>query len=276
MIVTRYAGLRIERAMRIPMRASVFLLILCAAALATACAARLDSSGDAAVQAVFDQVKAHDFAAVEARLPPRLRTAVTDTRLQVEAGMIPDQPPLQTRLVSAETIARGEARETSMVREYLYPDRLLVVSTTVVAQPGKTPIVLGFNVQPFSRAALAVGRFSLRHKSSIQYFLLGLAAAIPLLLVWALAALARDRAAKWKWLWTLFILVGFTQLSVNWTTGALLFQPLSLLLLGASVGRGPLDVSPWVVTVSLPVGALAYLSRGWFRRRPEDIDPSDD
>jgi hypothetical protein len=63
---------------------------------------------------------------------------------------------------------------------------------------------------------------------------------------------------------------------VNWTTGALLFQPFSLLLLGASVGRGPLDVSPWVVTVSLPLGALVYLARGWFARRPEGVDLSED
>lgn len=262
--------------MRTTIRAGVLLLILSMASLMAACGDKLDSSGDAAVQAVFDQVKAHDFAAIEARLPPRLRTAVTDTRLQVEAGMIPDQPPQQTRLVSAETVARGEARETRVLREYLYPDRLLVVSTSVVAQAGHTPIVLSFNIQPFPRAALAAGRFNLRHKSSIQYFLLGLAVAIPLLLVWALAALARDRAAKWKWLWTLFILVGFAQLSVNWTTGALLFQPFSLLLLGASVGRGPLDVSPWVVTVSLPLGALVYLARGWFARRPEGVDLSED
>jgi hypothetical protein len=42
------------------------------------------------------------------------------------------------------------------------------------------------------------------------------------------------------------------------------------LLLGASIGRGPLDISPWVVTVSLPLGAFIYLARVGFAAPLED------
>ena len=240
------------------------------AGLLAACGGRLEPGTDAATQAVFDQVKRHDFAAVEARLPPRLRTAVTDTRLQVEAAMIPDQPPQSVKLVSFSSLPTPAGRDTLVTREYFYPDRLLLVSTAIREQAGQPARILGFTIQPFSKAALAVGRFSLAHKSPTQYLLLGLAAAIPLMLVAALAGLARDKKARWKWAWTLFILVGFGKLSVNWTTGALLVQPLSVILLGASVARAAPDVSPWFVSVSVPLGALIYLWRRWFSPIPDE------
>jgi len=259
-----YALHRIERAMRTPTRACAILLTLCMAGLIAACAARLDPAQDAATRAVFDQVKRRDFASVEARLSPRLRTAVTDARLQVQAALIPDPPPQAVKLVNFETADVQGGRQTSVVREYLYPDRLLVVSTAIREQTGQPAQILAFNIQAVGRAALAVGRFSLRGKSTTQYFLLGLAVLIPLLLICALGVLARDAKARFKWLWTPFMIVGFMKLSVNWATGAVLFQPLGVVLFGASVTRGPLDVSPWIVSISLPLGALVYLGRVWF------------
>jgi len=258
--------------MRTPTRARVILLTLCLASLLAACAARLDPAQDAATEAVFDQIKRHDFASVEARLSPPLRTAVTDARLQVEAARIPDQPPQAERLVSFNTASGQGGRRTSVVREYLYPDRLLVVSTAVREQVGQSPQVLAFNIQAFGRAALEVGRFGLNGKSTIQYFFLGLAMLIPLLLICALAVLARDAKARRKWLWTPFILIGVMQLSVNWATGAILFQPLGIVLFGASVIRGPLDVSPWIVSISLPLGALVYLGRLWFAPMGDEVE----
>lgn len=258
--------------MRTPTRARAILLILGLAGLLAACAARLDPAQDAAARAIFDQLKRHDFASVEARLSPRLRNAVTDARLQVQAALIPDQPPRATKLVSFNTAEAQGARRTSELREYFYPDRLLVVSTTIREQAGQAPQILAFNIQAYSPAALAAGRFSLEGKSTTQYFLLGLAALIPLLLIHALATLARDAKARRKWLWTPFILIGFMQLSVNWATGAILFQPLGMVLFGASAIRGPLDVSPWIISVSLPLGALVYLGRLWFAPAADEAE----
>jgi hypothetical protein len=258
--------------MRIPTQPCTFLLILCLAGLAAACAPRLDPGEDAAARAVFDQIKHHDFATIEAALPPIRRNAVTDERLHVEAGLIPDQPPSAIKLISFSTSTILAGRVTNVVKEYFYPDRMLVVSTAIRRQAGEPLRIVGFHIQAFSQAALAVGRFSLAGKSTTQYFLLGLAALIPMLLVLALALLARDRRTGWKWLWTAFILVGFMRLSVDWTTGAIVFQPLALMLLGASVSRGALDISPWVVSISLPLGALVYLGRVWFMPRADEID----
>ena len=247
-----------------PTRTRAILLIACLASLLAACAATLGPGQDTATRAVFEQLKRRDFAAIESRLVPSLRTAVTDARLQSEAALIPDAPPEAIKLVGFQSASAGGGRQTSVTREYFYPDRLLVVSTVIDERAGQPATIIAFNVQGFSRAALAIGRFGLTGKSTIQYFLLGLAIAIPLLLIYALASLARDKTIRLKWLWTLVILIGFTRLSVNWATGALLFQPLTAVLLGAAINRGPLDISPWIVSISVPLGALVYLGQRWF------------
>jgi hypothetical protein len=251
---------------------SRLILTLVMASLLGACSARLDPQQQAESRAVFDLARRHDFAAIETRLPPSLRTAVSDAHLQAQAALIPDEPPASIRLAAFRTAGAAARRRFSTTDEYIYPDRLLVVSTVLAEAPPRAPEVLGFDVHAFPKAALAVGRFGLAGKSSIEYFLLALAIVIPLLLVAALASLSRAQDVRWKWAWTLFILIGFGRLSVDWATGALLFQPLSVLLLGAAVERGPLDVSPWIVSISLPVGALVYLGRAWFAARPDDLD----
>ena len=236
------------------------------------CAARLDARQDAAIRNVFDQARRHDFAAIETRLPAPTRNAVADARLQAQAALIPDRPPQGVKLVRVANLSVEGARETHALQEYYYPDRILLVATAVRERAGQSAQVLGFNVQAVNPTALVIGRFSLRAKSSMQYFLLGLAVLIPLLLAYAMFRLARERGRGWKWVWAPFILFGVTQLSINWATGEMLFQPLNIVLLGAAVGRGPLDVAPWFVTVSLPLGALIYLGRLWFSRRPEEME----
>jgi hypothetical protein len=263
---------RFERAMRIPASPAAVLLTLSLIGLLPACTLRLDPKDAAASQAVFDHARARDIAGIEARLAPHLKTAVTDTRLQAQAALIPDRPAQVVKLVDFQTGESGGARATSVTREYVYPDRVLVVVTTIAAAPGQPAQIAQFDVHAFSRAALAVGRFSLAGKSSMQYFLLGLAVAIPLLLVVALAALAREKTARWKWAWTLFILFGLMRVSVNWATGAILFEPFTVIPLGAAVARGPLDISPWIVSVSLPLGALIYLGRLWFAAPADEGD----
>ena len=62
-----------------------------------------------------------------------------------------------------------------------------------------------------------------------------------------------------KWPWALFILFGIGSFRINWTTGETQLSALALRLLGASV-TGTL-YGPWILSVSFPLGALAFLFR---------------
>ena len=71
--------------------------------------------------------------------------------------------------------------------------------------------------------------------------------------------------------WVIFILLGFVAITVNWTTGALAFQPLSFHVLGAGARAAPF--SPWFVTVSFPLGAVIFLWK-WLRMSRQPAPPA--
>lgn len=63
-----------------------------------------------------------------------------------------------------------------------------------------------------------------------------------------------------KWLWLLFILVGFGKLSFNWTTADFTWQSMALSLLGGSVYK-PGPYVEWMFSISLPIGALTFMEK---------------
>ena len=63
------------------------------------------------------------------------------------------------------------------------------------------------------------------------------------------------------------MLIGIGKLSMNWTTGAVGVQPLQFQLLGAGIFRAGGPYLPWIVSVSLPIGAIAAQFKLWRRRR---------
>ncbi len=63
-----------------------------------------------------------------------------------------------------------------------------------------------------------------------------------------------------KWRWFALILVGFGSFMLNWTSGLWGFRMLAVWFLGGMVMRDGLD-GPWMVYVSIPVGAIIFHMR---------------
>ena len=61
-----------------------------------------------------------------------------------------------------------------------------------------------------------------------------------------------------KWLWCLFIIVGVGKFSIDWVTGVWTFTPIYLLLFGAGAVRGLGGYGPWIISVAIPAGAIAF------------------
>lgn len=119
--------------------------------------------------------------------------------------------------------------------------------------------VIAFHVYPRAQSLAAEHGFSLAGKSMVQYGVLAAALAAFALSLYALYRCVRTKGLAKKALWVLFILVSFGQLAVDWTSGEWRFVPLHLELLGASF-MAPLGGS-WILTASLPVGAIVFLLR---------------
>jgi hypothetical protein len=123
--------------------------------------------------------------------------------------------------------------------------------------------------QPLPHSLIADNAFSFTGKGLLHYVVMLLAIAIPLVMIYALVRLWRSKTARWRWAWTIFILIGFFKLSFDWTTGHFFLSPLSVQLLGVSVLRAS-PYQPWLIGLSVPVGALLFL----YRQSTRHDDPS--
>jgi hypothetical protein len=75
--------------------------------------------------------------------------------------------------------------------------------------------------------------------------------------------------ARRKWLWVIFAMLGFTSLNLNWTTGQLSYEFLTVIAPPARAGTGSGFYTPWNVQIGLPLGAIVF----WLRRRALMVVP---
>ena len=78
---------------------------------------------------------------------------------------------------------------------------------------------------------------------------------------------------KKKWLWIIFMLIGIGKYSFNWTGGQMSFTPLAIQLFSAAAFKGGL-YAPWVISVSVPIGALSFILKKHKIKKSESVDIS--
>lgn len=222
-----------------------------------------------------EQLRAGDFEAVEAIIDPALRTRQLRAQLEQMAAAFPEENPAEIIPIGVRTVASADTSEVNTALQYSYEDQWLLVNV----QQEKSDhgiMVTGFHVQPIPDALQNIHQFTLAGKGTVHYLVLAAAIAVPLLIILALVQCIRTPKLTGKWLWVIFILPGFTQLTLNWTDGSLVFTPYAVQLLGASrLAASPF--SPWMLGVSIPVGAVVFLFlRGMGRLPVKDAQANGD
>jgi hypothetical protein len=119
--------------------------------------------------------------------------------------------------------------------------------------------IVGLGVHPLSASLEVQNRFTLANKSALQYGALAAAIGVTIFTLFALVVCIRTKLARRKWLWILLILIGFGKIMVNWTTGQWGLSILAVQLFSASATAE--YFGPWIISVSLPIGAAIFLSR---------------
>ncbi|HEX8430562.1 MAG TPA: hypothetical protein VF625_04710, partial [Longimicrobium sp.] len=115
-------------------------------------------------------------------------------------------------------------------------------------------IIDGISVTQIPEPLERTHAFRLGGKSATHYIFLGLVALIPLLMLYAVVLVFRMRPRR-RWLWVLACIWGVGQWSLNWTTGDTGTLPVNIQLLGSAAIRASM-YSPWILSLSLPIGAL--------------------
>ena len=231
-----------------------------------------DDIKKASMQSVENLV-AHRFdlleqTATEASRRPDLRA----TMAKLAAGL-PNEAPKSIRLIGYRTELRDGATKSYFITyEFEFTQRWALIQLEWQRVEGKLRLN-GFNIELLAAPVERINAFTFNGKGLINYLVICLAVIGPLLKLYALVRCLLAKALKGKLLWVIFILFGLGTFSVNWTTGDSRLNFLSFDFLGASIIRS--GYGPWIVSVSLPLGALVFLFKlGRMRRRKPAESPA--
>lgn len=203
-------------------------------------------------------LRAGDFATIEKALDPSIKSPAMRSTLEEMRRLMPDREPVAVKLVGSQTSHEPGVTIVNTTFEYDYGDQWLLANVAIRKEGTKRSIV-GFRVTPNTQSLASAQRFTLAGKGVVQYLVLGTAITAALLSFYALLACIRAKLPGRKWPWILFIVCGIGRITVNWTTGEWSFVPLSVQLFSASAFANV--YGPWMISASLPIGAVLFLSR---------------
>ena len=212
---------------------------------------------------IVDRLAQRDVSAVSGRLDDSQRVPGADESLGKLAAQFPQQDPTAVRLVDygTQTVTKvgGSSTELSNVTfESEYANAYVVSNVVLRRVDAGERRVVGLHARALPASIAVLNGFSLWDMGVVQYGVLLAMIAVAATTVAALVAwFLRRRITRRRWWWLLAILVGPFKLSVNWITGAVAIQALTVQLLSLSATRQ--GVSPWILSFSIPAGAIAFL-----------------
>lgn len=213
----------------------------------------------AIAQRVLSDVIAKNFSVVDSQLDPSLRTQATRDALEKMAEAFPTTQAAAVNIVGAETRTLNGVTTYNLTYEYAYPNKWLLANVMLQRKDGQLRII-GLHAYPESQSLAETNAFRFAGKSVTHFVVLGLTIAIALFVLYALVVCFRTPIAKRKWLWLLFVALGFVQFFFNWTDGSFTIRPLSIALLASGFYRsGP--YAPIILSSSIPVGAIVFMLR---------------
>jgi hypothetical protein len=252
------------------MRRTAVLIFLALVLSACQQAAKPDAAALAANKAVFDQIRTGQSEAVLGQLPPgpkRDEMAATLTRLK---SVIPPGAPLRATPVATSIASPAAGKVEALVVEYDFPDRAIRFATTLTQAKGASGWKLhSFSLLEASKKELAINTLSLDRRSPAQLAFFALAVTSPILMLAALIKVLRTPGLQNRWLWAAFALVGLFSFQMNWASGAMLVQWMALQIVGFWMVHGPSQFDPWMISATVPIGALLILG-GLVARKPKE------
>ena len=254
------------------------LLLVCLAALSLAgCQGpTIKPDVDATAKAGFDDFRRGDFAALNALLGPEIKeTPDLDVKFAQLRANVPNQPPRGRKTIGWNLVEQPHGEETVDVSdEYDFGDRIVLWSTHLHKPSSGAPwLIEGLHLNSATIQQLAVNRFTLTDKAPLQYAFLLAAILSPVLMIAALIKVIRAKGLRRKWLWAIAAFAGVFSFQMNWATGRIFSNFLTVQLLDAGATRGASTFSAWVITMTLPLGAALILAGVWAnparaRKRP--------
>jgi hypothetical protein len=222
----------------------------------------LSKEDDALARQMIEALRTADYATATKIMDPKVFNGTTAQGLKRLHAVLDHGTPLEVANVgvwfqnSAST--PEEPRRVTLTYQIHFPNRWTVAVIHLVEHSGAN-CVEAINMQPMSDSLEVLNRFTLAGKTPLHYVFLVTSVLVPAFILLVLLICIRSPIPpKYKWLWVILVLLGGGVFQLDWTTGRHDFQTWSILLLGSAVSHSS-EHSPWIISVSLPVGAILFL-----------------
>jgi hypothetical protein len=217
-----------------------------------------------------DLLRQRGFDQIEDRLDPSIKNAETHDALAEMWGMIPAGEPSSVKTVDSHVVHGKDGSTTSITLEYEFAPRALPTSGStesmarswllagvVIQTRGGVKTISGFHVMPIPRSFEEANEFSLLDKGFSQYAGLCVAVGVSVFTLYVFVLCKRTRTGRQEWLWLVPILIGVFRVTVNWTSGEWSFTPLAIQAPPVMTLSSP--YGPWMIQVTIPLGAIVFL-----------------
>ncbi|MGD8786938.1 MAG: hypothetical protein PVJ60_05900 [Phycisphaerales bacterium] len=216
----------------------------------------------------IDILRKGDIEQAEKLLDSRIANSKTRSELQKCFNYLNQGEPISTEVISVTILRKKGERRTNLKYQLQFKETWLLTSVTVADIDGKQQI-LGFHVNTIPRSLEEINAFTLSGKSFRHYIILLIAIGIPIFIICMIVLCVRTKMKR-KWLWIIFMLLGFGRLSFNWTSGQMGYQPLFIQLIPTSAFKGL--YAPLFIYISVPVGALLFILKRYKIKKTESVD----
>jgi hypothetical protein len=207
---------------------------------------------------VIDAVSHGTIAAIQPQLAPELSDSQSAEQVQRLSTFFPKEAATRMRLLGfhMNNNVGQETKTTSITYELNYPSANFIATVTL-RQVGGGPIrARGFNLQSLAAPFDVMNAVTFAGKGPVHYLFPVLMAAAALVTIAASAVWVRRRKTLYRrWWWLLGIFLGAFKITLNWTTGEVNVQALTVQLFSLGYAQD----GPLLLFLSLPVGAIAFL-----------------
>jgi hypothetical protein len=195
---------------------------------------------------------------VERRLDPALLSTDTRSKLAEAAAQFPPGEPRSVELIGVNQGTDEGSRSANLLFQYEFEQGWAAAGVLLRREDGGPPRVTGVHVKRLPESLERTHAFTLRGRRAVHWLFLAGALLVPAFVIATLIACWRASGQKKSWGWIVLILLGVGGATLNWTTGRIALSPLEIQTFGAAVKKAS-PHAPWLVTLTVPLGALLYL-----------------
>ncbi|EGJ49153.1 hypothetical protein [Desulfocurvibacter africanus] len=209
----------------------------------------------------FEMFREKNFEEIVKPLNSNLIVEDLHSQLAQMAQFFPADDPMKVEVVDWAITYKDGNKQVGITLQYEFKTSWLLANINFERAKDDSFIVNGVHVRPAQGSLAEIYKTKVYQNNSIYYALLPIYVAIPIFIIVTVIYCLRAPIKKRKWLWAIFVLVGFGQVSINLHSGLVNINPLSVYLFGVGF-MSPTKYGPWILIMTMPLGAIMF----WVRR----------